>query len=118
VARFVLFDRRKGQQLPEQEQGEEVPGKGDTEGGTCVDKRRHVLAVVLDVEGVHEADHGHDRKDIREDEAEPVHAAEHQLIAKNGKVAEGALGAEEAADEGRSWKGDQIDPLRPAPRGP
>ena len=63
---------RKGQHFPKQEEGEEIAGKGDAEGGPCVNERRHVLAVVPDVEGVHKTDHGHDRKDIREDEAEVV----------------------------------------------
>jgi hypothetical protein len=74
VAWSVLFNQTRG---------EKIPGKGDAESGARVDERSDVLAVILDVKGIHESHHGHDRKNVREDEAEAVDSAEHEVVSKD-----------------------------------
>ena len=51
-------DRTDGQQFPEHEQGQEVPGKHHPQGAAGVDHAGHLFQIVLDVQGIDGAQEG------------------------------------------------------------
>ena len=76
------INRGKGHNLPEYKKGEVIAGKGYADGAADIKEGGYMLAVVVNMERIDNADKGCDGKDIGKYEAEFVNLAEYDFIAK------------------------------------
>ena len=61
----------------------------------------HVLGIVLNMERVDHAQEGHERKNVGKDQAQAVHAAEHEFLPEEARHAIGPRPHEQAIDQRR-----------------
>jgi hypothetical protein len=70
---------RDGEHLPEEEEGEKIPGEDHPQGASCVNEGRRVLEVIFDVKGVKDGDETDEVEDVSKDQGEPVDPAEDEI---------------------------------------
>ncbi len=94
-------DRAQRQDLPEDEEGDEVPGEHRPQGAPCVEESGGVLKgrplSPLQVEGEEEGQEGGQMEQVAEEETQLVHPHQGEGVAQDGDLPEGArLQADEA----------------------
>ncbi len=75
-------DRGKRHELPKDKQGKEIAGKSDADGAGNIEKSGCMLATVLNMQGINDADEGHDTEHPAKHDAELVHRPKDELDAE------------------------------------